>query len=66
MRSQPVRDWAWRVRAQLLAMMDGMASASSVIVIGATNRLSSLDTALTRPGRFDRIVRLALPDEVPD
>jgi ATP-dependent Zn protease len=48
---------------QLLAMMDGIASRPGVLVIGATNRLSALDSALTRPGRFDRILQLPLPDE---
>lgn len=32
-------------------------------VMGATNRYEILDPALTRPGRFDRLVRIALPDE---
>ena len=48
---------------QLLAQMDGIGSAANVLVIGATNRLSALDPALTRPGRFDRVLQLSLPDE---
>ena len=48
---------------QLLAMMDGISARPGVLVIAATNRLSSLDSALTRPGRFDRILQLQLPDE---
>eukprot|EP00967_Tisochrysis_lutea_P049578 scaffold60756_cov35-Tisochrysis_lutea.AAC.2 len=48
---------------QLLALMDGFRSDPRVLVIGATNRLASLDAALVRPGRFDRVVHLDLPDE---
>ena len=49
---------------QMLACMDGVGTAGSqVIVLGATNRYEILDPALTRPGRFDRVVRIPLPDE---
>ena len=48
---------------QLLALMDGIGSSPGVLVIAATNRLAALDPALTRPGRFDRILTLSLPDE---
>tara|TARA_Y100001968_G_scaffold165509_1_gene151520 strand:- start:1112 stop:2839 length:1728 start_codon:yes stop_codon:yes gene_type:complete len=47
---------------QLLTEMDGFASNSGVIVIGATNRPDILDRALTRPGRFDRRIDISLPD----
>jgi cell division protease FtsH len=52
---------------QLLVEMDGMArddtaDAVTVLVIAATNRPDLLDEALTRPGRFDRVVRVDLPD----
>lgn len=47
---------------QLLAEMDGFGSKRDVIVLAATNRLSSLDAALTRPGRFDRKISIGLPD----
>lgn len=48
---------------QLLACMDGLDStASNICVMAATNRREVLDAALLRPGRFDRIVRLELPD----
>lgn len=47
---------------QLLAEMDGFGSKRDVIVLAATNRLSSLDPALTRPGRFDRKIQIGLPD----
>ncbi len=48
---------------QLLAEMDGIEDLSNVIVIGATNRPDMLDPALMRPGRFDRIVYVPVPDE---
>ena len=47
---------------QLLTEMDGFAPNSGVIVIAATNRSDVLDRALTRPGRFDRIIQVSLPD----
>eukprot|EP00547_Thalassionema_nitzschioides_P001987 CAMPEP_0194204050 /NCGR_PEP_ID=MMETSP0156-20130528/3674_1 /TAXON_ID=33649 /ORGANISM="Thalassionema nitzschioides, Strain L26-B" /LENGTH=589 /DNA_ID=CAMNT_0038929955 /DNA_START=54 /DNA_END=1823 /DNA_ORIENTATION=- len=48
---------------QLLACMDGLdTTASKICVMAATNRREVLDAALLRPGRFDRIVRLELPD----
>ncbi len=48
---------------QMLACMDGLDSSNNgVVVMGATNRYEILDPALTRPGRFDRIVRISLPD----
>lgn len=47
---------------QLLAEMDGFGTKRDVIVLAATNRLSSLDPALTRPGRFDRKISIGLPD----
>jgi cell division protease FtsH len=47
---------------QLLVEMDGFDSSEGVIVIAATNRPDVLDPALLRPGRFDRIVTVPLPD----
>ena len=52
-----------RVLNQLLAEMDGLEELNNVIVIGATNRPDMLDSALMRPGRFDRIVYVDVPDE---
>jgi cell division protease FtsH len=46
----------------ILVEMDGFDSSDQVIVIAATNREDVLDAALTRPGRFDRRVYVALPD----
>ena len=47
---------------QILTEMDGFDSTTSVIVIGATNRIDVLDQALLRPGRFDRRVAVLPPD----
>jgi cell division protease FtsH len=47
---------------QLLACMDGLDSSRQVCVLAATNRKEVLDPALIRPGRFDRIVKLELPN----
>ncbi len=50
-----------RVVSQLLSMMDGLKSRGKVIVIGATNRPNALDSALRRPGRFDREIEVGVP-----
>ncbi|MDD7434565.1 MAG: ATP-dependent zinc metalloprotease FtsH [Peptoniphilaceae bacterium] len=47
---------------QLLAEMDGFEGNTGVVILAATNRPEILDPALTRPGRFDRQVRVELPD----
>lgn len=47
---------------QILTEMDGFDPGANVIVIAATNRPDVLDTALLRPGRFDRRVHIDLPD----
>ncbi|XP_040835276.1 ATPase family AAA domain-containing protein 2 isoform X3 [Ochotona curzoniae] len=47
----------------LLALMDGLDSRGEIVVIGATNRLDSIDPALRRPGRFDREFLFTLPDK---
>ncbi|MAG24375.1 ATPase [Candidatus Pacearchaeota archaeon] len=52
-----------RVVSQLLTMMDGLKSRGRVVVIGATNRINSLDPALRRPGRFDREIGISVPDK---
>ncbi|KAL3636892.1 hypothetical protein CASFOL_019191 [Castilleja foliolosa] len=49
------------VVSTLLALMDGLKSRGSVIVIGATNRPDAVDPALRRPGRFDREIYFPLP-----
>ncbi|XP_013413245.1 ATPase family AAA domain-containing protein 2 [Lingula anatina] len=45
----------------LLALMDGLDSRGEIVVIGATNRIDSIDPALRRPGRFDREFNFPLP-----
>lgn len=55
------------IAAQLLTCMDGFDAEimkhKPVLVIAATNRVEVLDSALCRPGRFDRLVRVDLPAE---
>ncbi|MCL5018327.1 MAG: AAA family ATPase, partial [Candidatus Pacearchaeota archaeon] len=50
-----------RVVSQILTMMDGLKSRGKVIVIGATNRPNAIDSALRRPGRFDRELEISVP-----
>jgi transitional endoplasmic reticulum ATPase len=52
-----------RVVSQLLTMMDGLESRGKVIVMAATNRPDSLDSALRRPGRFDREIEINAPNK---
>lgn len=47
----------------MLAMMDGLENRGDVIVIGATNRIDSIDPALRRPGRFDKELYFPLPTD---
>lgn len=51
-----------RVTAQILTMMDGLASRGQVVVIAATNMPDSIDPALRRGGRFDREIEIGIPD----
>ncbi len=52
-----------RTLMQLLAEMDGFGNRGNVRIMAATNRIDMLDPALLRPGRFDRIIHVPLPDE---
>jgi len=51
-----------RVVSQLLTEIDGLEGLKDVVVVSATNRLDLIDTALLRPGRFDRIIEIEVPN----
>jgi proteasome regulatory subunit len=51
-----------RTLMQLLAEMDGFENRGNVRIMAATNRADMLDPALLRPGRFDRLIQIPLPD----
>ncbi|HUS79433.1 MAG TPA: CDC48 family AAA ATPase [Patescibacteria group bacterium] len=61
-RSEVTGEVERRVVAQLLASMDGLKGRGNLIVIGATNRPEDIDSALRRPGRFDREIEIGIPD----
>ncbi|MCD6592057.1 MAG: CDC48 family AAA ATPase, partial [Thaumarchaeota archaeon] len=61
-RSEVTGEVERRVVSQLLTLMDGLKTRGQVIVIGATNRIDAVDPALRRPGRFDREIRIGVPD----
>lgn len=50
------------VVSQILTEIDGLEELHDVLIIGATNRLDMVDPALLRPGRFDRIIEVPMPD----
>ncbi len=52
-----------RVLSQFLSELDGVEELKGVLVLGATNRLDMLDPAVLRPGRFDEIIEIPLPDK---
>jgi len=52
-----------RIVSMLLTLMDGLKARKHVIVLAATNRPNSIETALRRPGRFDREIDIGVPDE---
>lgn len=47
---------------QLLVLLDGFDKTGSVVIMAATNRIDILDSAVTRPGRFDKIIHIPNPD----
>lgn len=51
-----------RIVSQLLTLMDGLKQRAHVVIMAATNRPNSIDTALRRFGRFDREVDIGIPD----
>jgi transitional endoplasmic reticulum ATPase len=51
-----------RVVSQLLTELDGIRSLAGVVVLAATNRIDMVDTALLRPGRFDKLLFIPAPD----
>src|SRR5215472_12189214 len=57
-----VHSSAERMVSQLLTEIDGIEEIHEVVVIAATNRVDMIDTALLRPGRFDKIVYVPKPD----
>ncbi len=52
-----------RTLMQLLAEMDGFDARGEVKLVAATNRLDMLDPALLRPGRFDRVIEIPMPNK---
>ena len=52
-----------RTLMQLLGELDGFTPRGKVCIMGASNRPDILDEALLRPGRFDRIIKIPLPEE---
>ena len=51
-----------RVISQILTELDGLEELKDVVVIGATNRIDIVDAALLRPGRFDKLLKVPIPD----
>ncbi|MCI0527409.1 MAG: AAA family ATPase, partial [Nitrospira sp.] len=52
-----------RVLSQFLTELDGVEELKGVLVLGATNRSDMLDPAILRPGRFDEVIEIPVPDE---
>src|SRR5690606_22243455 len=52
-----------RVVSQFLTEMDGLMELKDVVIVAATNRPDLLDSSLLRPGRFDRLVYIPMPDK---
>ena len=58
----PKRDKT-RIVSQLLTPMDGMKGRGQTVIIGATDRINTIDAALRRFGRFDRELNIGVPDD---
>jgi transitional endoplasmic reticulum ATPase len=52
-----------RVVSQLLTELDGIQQLEGVVVLAATNRIDMVDPALVRPGRFDKVIPIPMPDK---
>ncbi len=52
-----------RVVSQLLTELDGIQQLNGVVVLAATNRIDMVDPALVRPGRFDKVIPIPMPDK---
>lgn len=61
-RAKSAHEASRRILSQLLTELDGLDELAGVMVIAATNRVEDLDPALIRPGRFDHLVEVGLPD----
>ena len=53
-----------RVVSQILTELDGVVELKDVVILAATNRPDPVDPSLLRPGRFDRLIRIPIPDGV--
>lgn len=54
-------DFQTRIVNQMLTLLDGIDDKGKVFIVGATNRMHALDSAILRPGRFDKIIEVPLP-----
>ncbi|WP_052102833.1 ATP-binding protein [Porphyromonas gulae] len=61
-RSEESNDYEVRYISTLLALMDGIQSYDRILILAATNRLSAIDPALRRPGRFDFEIEIPMPN----
>ncbi|GAX80068.1 hypothetical protein CEUSTIGMA_g7506.t1 [Chlamydomonas eustigma] len=60
--AQAIGDESASIINELLVQMDGFEDNAGIVLLGATNRPGAIDSALIRPGRFDRILYMPLPD----
>ncbi|MHA2097578.1 MAG: CDC48 family AAA ATPase [Candidatus Kariarchaeaceae archaeon] len=63
-RSNESNELIKRIVSQLLTEIDGVEETKGIVVLAATNRPDLLDTALIRPGRFDRLIFVDVPDKI--